>query len=282
LAGNERHLGDAGLGRERLIRPVAVGDEHGILGHDGLEVRTDRFRTEVSKHRVGGLAMTVADDQNGIVLVGGKSWFLGLSAAFPGRPANKVARALGRLENERLVRLDNAGHGGSLLVLGYRKEAMAPAERSLQMDVGARCCLPQADTIDKCASIIEPLLAQPEPCQRRARQRVEGALARPAHVALETGGRAPWLEVGRAAMTTRRRRREPRLDQSDNLLARARRRQRLDKCFTLNLAEIAQLFDKGLKILSLHDILPGDKPSVTNVAQHQGGTEPFGRLLIYG
>ena len=73
--------------------------------------------------------------------------------------------------------------------------------------------------------------------------RVEGALARLAHVALETGGRAPWLEVGRAAMTTRRRRREPRLDQSDNLLARARRRQRLDKCFALNLAEFPQLFD---------------------------------------
>ena len=104
--------------------------------------------------------------------------------------------------------------------------------------------------------------------------RSRGALARPAHVALETGGRAPWLEVGRVAMTTRRRRREPRLDQSDNLLARARRRQRLDKCFTLNLAEIAQLFDNGLKIRSLHDILAGDKPTVTNVAQHQGGTEP--------
>ena len=91
LAGNERHLGDAGLGREHLIRPIAVGDEHGVLGHDGLEVRTDRFRTAVNEHRVGGLAMTVADDQNGIVLVGGKSWFLGLSAAFPGRPANTTS-----------------------------------------------------------------------------------------------------------------------------------------------------------------------------------------------
>jgi hypothetical protein len=47
LAGNERHLGDAGLGCERLIRPVTVGDEYGILGHDGLEVRTDRFRAGI-------------------------------------------------------------------------------------------------------------------------------------------------------------------------------------------------------------------------------------------
>ena len=79
-------------------------------------------------------------------------------------------------------------------------------------------------------------------------------------------------------MTTRRRRREPRLDQSDNLLARARRRQRLDKCFTLNLAEIAQLFDKCLKIVSLHDILAGDKPPPTShnikAEQSHGGSTP--------
>ena len=55
---------------------------------------------------------------------------------------------------------------------------MAPAEQRLHMDVGARRRLAQADAVDECAGIIEPLLAQPEPCQRRACQRVEGALAR--------------------------------------------------------------------------------------------------------
>ena len=76
-------------------------------------------------------------------------------------------------------------------------------------------------------------------------------------------------------MTTCRGHCEPRLDQSDNLLARARRRQRLDERVPLNLAEIAQLIDKCLKILSLHDIPAGDKPSVSKVSQHQGRTEPL-------
>ena len=247
VAGNKRHLGDAGLGRECLVRLVAVGDEHGILGDDGLEMRADGFRAEVSEDRIGGLAMAIADDQDGIVLVGGKPWFLGFSAAFPGRPADQLARALGRLENERLVRLDDAGHGASLLVLGRRKEAMTPAERGLQMDAGACRCLPETDAVDERAGILKPLLAQPEPCQRRPRQRVEGALACLAHVALKTTGRAPWLEVRRAAMTTRLRRREPRLDQSNDPFARTRRRQRIDERLALNLAEIPQLLDKCRK-----------------------------------
>ena len=75
-------------------------------------------------------------------------------------------------------------------------------------------------------------------------------------------------------MTTRRRRREPRLDRSNNLLARARRRQRVDERFALNPAEIPQLIDKCLKIGSLHDIPAGDKPSVSKVSQHQSRTEP--------
>ena len=91
VAGNERHLSDAGLRGERLIRLVAVSDEHGILGDDGLEMRADRLSAKVGEDRVGGLAMAIADDQDGIVLFRGKSWFLGLAATFPGCPPDKFA-----------------------------------------------------------------------------------------------------------------------------------------------------------------------------------------------
>ena len=151
---------------------------------------------------------------------------------------------------------------------------MTPAERCLQMNVSARRRLAQADAVNQRAGVVEPLLAQPEPRQRRARQRVEGAFACLAHVALETGGRAPWLEVTRTAMAAGRSRGEPRLDQGDDLTTRACRRQRFNERLALDSAEIAQPLDSCLKILSLDGILASDEPSVSKVSQYLGRTEP--------
>ena len=93
------------------------------------------------------------------MLVGGKARLLGFSAALPGRAADQLARALDGFEDERLVRLDDAGDGGRLLVFGHRQEAMAPPERRLQMDVGALGCLAQTDAVDQRTGIVEPFLA---------------------------------------------------------------------------------------------------------------------------
>ena len=88
-AGDECHLRDAGSRREHLIGLVAVSHEYGVLGYDGLEVRADRFCAEVCEHRVGGLAVTIPHDQDGVMLVGGKPDFLALPPRFLGaRPTS--------------------------------------------------------------------------------------------------------------------------------------------------------------------------------------------------
>ena len=144
---------------------------------------------------------------------------------------------------------------------------MTPVERCLQMNVSARRRLAQADAVNQRAGVFEPILAQSEPRQRRTHQPVEGAFACLAHVALETGGRTPWLEFTRTAMAAGRAPGEPHLDQGVDLTTRAYRRQRFDKRLALDSAEMAQPLDKCLTILNLHGILASDEPSVSKFSQ---------------
>ena len=69
-------------------------------------------------------------------------------------------------------------------------------------------------------------------------------------------------------MTAGRRRREPRLDQRDDLLAGALRRQRIDERIALDLTEVAQLLDKSPEIQRLHDTPAAAQSVVSKVSQH--------------
>lgn len=106
----------------------------------------DRVRAEIGKHRIGGLTVAVAHDQNGIVLVSGEARLLGLSAAFAGRTADQLARAVGRFKDEGFVGFDDAGHRAGLPIFGCGQEAMAPADRPTDFTTEERValtCLPQ-------------------------------------------------------------------------------------------------------------------------------------------
>ena len=169
-----RHLSYACPRRDSLLRLVAVGDEYVILGDDGLQMRADRLRAEVGDYRVGGLAMAIADDQDGIVLLCGKSWFLGLTATLPGCPSDEFAGAFGRLENECLVRLDDASYGVSFLFCWPLRGNDDTSGTISQMNVSVHCSLAQADAINQRAGVVQPFLAEPQHRQLRARQRFEG------------------------------------------------------------------------------------------------------------
>jgi hypothetical protein len=86
--------------------------------------------------------------------------------------------------------------------------------------------LPQAQAIDDGAGIPEPFLALLQMGQRRAGERIEGAVAGFAFVALHAGRDAPPVERVRAAVAARRRLGELGLDQRNHVASRSLRRQR--------------------------------------------------------
>jgi hypothetical protein len=155
---------------------------------------------------------------------------LRFSAALSRRPADQLARPLGRFQDERLVGFDNAGDQRRALVLCRLQKAVTPAEQGLQTHVGALGRLPEADASDQGARLVEPGIAATQLRQRRAGERVEGAAAVLAFVSLEAACLAPATEALRLTVAARRFRREARFDQRDRRVRRSlagqRRRER--------------------------------------------------------
>ena len=140
------------------------------------------------------------------------------SAAFAGFSTLDFASAFLRFEKVRLVGLDNAGDGGSLLVLRQLEEAMPPAERRIEHDAAPFGGLAQTDAIGQRLAIGEPCVAPAQALQRCAGQGRERSAAHVAHVARQRFGLRPRANFGRFAMGTAWRGGEAAINQRNSII----------------------------------------------------------------
>ena len=109
LFGDHGNMQHAAIVREGCERGAAVADEHTVPADDRIKCGLEGGALEVWQALIRGRFVPVANDEDYVVVVRRGVSLFGLAAALSRGPAGEPLRALRRFQDQRFVRLYDAG-----------------------------------------------------------------------------------------------------------------------------------------------------------------------------